>query len=327
MKRRELIAFLGGAAAWPLAAQAQQRPTPVIGFLSSRSPGESSPVLAAFRKGLAETGFAEGQNVAIAFRWAEGRYAELPALAAELVGLNVAVVLAAGSTPSARAAKAASSTIPVVFSGVPDPVGLGLVASLNRPGGNVTGMSTLTSELGAKSVEVLKEMLPKAALFAYLVNPSSPSAEDPETNGARMAARALGVELEIVKASTDRELDEVFPAIKALRPDGLIVSPDPFFDSRRDRLVALSAQHAMPAKYGWREYVLDGGLMSYGTDLPDNYRRAGVYVGRILKGEKPADLPVMQPDKFELVINLKTARALGLEVPPRLVERADEVIE
>src|SRR4051812_42540027 len=327
MRRREVIVGVGAAAAWPLEAGAQQRAMPVIGFLSSRAPGESSPVLAAFRKGLAETGFAEGQNVAIAFRWAEGRYAELPALAAELVGLNVAVVLAAGSTPSARAAKAASSTIPVVFSGVPDPVGLGLVASLNRPGGNVTGMSTLTSELGGKSVEVLKEMLPKAAVFAYLINPSSPSAEDPEANGARMAARAFGVELKMVTESTDRELDDVFPAIKALRPDGLIVSPDPFFDSRRDRLVALSAQHAVPAKYGWREYVLDGGLMSYGTDLPDNYRRAGVYVGRILKGEKPADLPVMQPDKFELVINLKTAKALGLEVPPRLIERADEVIE
>jgi putative ABC transport system substrate-binding protein len=327
MRRREVIVGLGAAAAWPLEAGAQQRAMPVIGFLSSRSPGESTTVVAAFRRGLAETGFVEGQNIAVAFRWAEGRYAELPKLAEELVGLKVAVVLAAGSTPSARAAKAASSTIPIVFSGVPDPVELGLVASLNRPGGNVTGMSTLTSELGGKSVEVLKEMLPKAARFAYLVNPSSPSAEDPETNGARMAARALGVELEIVQATNERELNDVFPSVKALRAHGLIVSPDPFFDSRRDRLVALSAQHALPAKYGWREYVLAGGLMSYGTDLLENYRRAGVYVGRILKGEKPADLPVIQPEKFELVINLKTAKALGLEVPPRLVERADEVIE
>src|SRR4051812_46768738 len=261
MRRREVIVGVGAAAAWPLEAGAQQRAMPVIGFLSSRAPGESTTVVAAFRRGLAQTGFVEGQNVVIAFRWADGRYAELPGLADELVRLNVAVVLAAGSTPSARAAKAASSTIPVVFSGVPDPVGLGLVASLNRPGGNVTGMSTLTSELGGKSVEVLKEMLPNAARFAYLVNPSSPSAENPEANGARMAARALGVELEIVEASTERGLDEVFPAIKALRPDGLIVSPDPFFDSRRERLVALSAQHVIPTKYGWREYVLDGGLM------------------------------------------------------------------
>ena len=326
MTRRQVIALLGGAAAWPLTARAQHRPMPVIGFLSSRSPAESTSVVAAFRKGLAETGFVEGQNVAIAFRWAEGRYAELPALAAELVGLNVAVVLAAGGTPSAQAAKAASSTIPVVFSAAPDPVAFGLVASLNRPGGNVTGMSTLTTELGAKSVEILKEMLPNATILAYLANPFNPSA-DPETNGARGAASALGVELHLVKATSERELDEAFSALKALRAEGLIVSPDPFFDSRRERLVALSAQHAIPTKYGWREYVLDGGLMSYGTDLPDSYRRAGIYVGRVLKGEKPADLPVMLPDKFELVINLKTAKALGIEVPPRMIERADEVIE
>ncbi|MFL5120155.1 MAG: ABC transporter substrate-binding protein [Microvirga sp.] len=294
--------------------------------MSSRSPGESSSVVTAFRQGLAEAGFAEGRNVVIAFRWAEGRYGELPQLAAELVGLKVAVLFAAGGTPAARAAKEATSAIPVVFSAAPDPVGFGLVASLHRPGANITGMATLTSELGAKSVEVLKDLLPKASVIAYLLNPSNPSSEA-EVEGGRTAARALGVELRVLPARTERELDESFSALKDQRVDALVVSPDPFFDSRRDRLVTLAAQLAIPAKYGWREYVVAGGLMSYGTNLPDSYRRAGVYVGRILKGEKPAELPVMQPDKFELVLNAKTAKALGVQIPPRLFERADEVIE
>jgi putative tryptophan/tyrosine transport system substrate-binding protein len=299
---------------------------PLIGFMSSRSPGESASVVTAFRQGLAEAGFVEGRNVVIAFRWAEGRYAELPQLAAELVGLKVAVLFAAGGTPAARAAKEATSAIPVVFSAAPDPVGFGLVASLHRPGANITGMATLTSELGAKSVEVLKDLLPKASVIAYLLNPSNPSSEA-EVEGGRTAARALGVELRVLPARTERELDESFSALKDQRVDALVVSPDPFFDSRRDRLVTLAAQLAIPAKYGWREYVVAGGLMSYGTNLPDSYRRAGVYVGRILKGEKPAELPVMQPDKFELVLNAKTAKALGVQIPPHLFERADEVIE
>jgi ABC-type uncharacterized transport system substrate-binding protein len=228
--------------------------------------------------------------------------------------------------PSALAAKAATATIPVVFSGAPDPVGFGIVASLSRPSGNVTGMATLTTELAAKSVEVLKDMVPRAAAMAYLVNPSNPSGEA-EAALAREAARALGLELHLLQASTERDLENAFDDLRKLRVDGLIVPAEPFFDSQRDRLVALAAKHAIPTSYRWREYVQAGGLMSYGTDLPDNYRRAGVYVGRILKGEKPADLPVMQPDKFELVLNLKTAKALGLAVPPRLIERADEVIE
>jgi putative ABC transport system substrate-binding protein len=299
---------------------------PLIGFMSSRSPSESASVVTALRQGLDEAGFAEGRNVAIAFRWAEGRYHELPKLAAELVELRVAVLFAAGGTPAARAAKEATSAIPVVFSAAPDPVGFGFVASLHRPGGNITGMATLTSELGAKSVEVVKDLLPKASVIGYLLNPSNPSAEA-EAEGGRAAARVLGVELRFLPARTERELDVIFSALTGQRVDALVVSPDPFFDSRRDRLVALAEQLAIPAKYGWREYVVAGGLMSYGTNLPDSYRRAGVYVGRILRGEKPAELPVMQPDKFELVLNAKTAKALGIEISPRLFERADEVIE
>jgi putative ABC transport system substrate-binding protein len=327
MRRRDVIVLLGGAAlARPLTARAQQTVWPTIGFVSSRSPEESATVVAAFRQGLAEAGFIEGQNVAVVFRWANGDYAQLPHLAAELVGLRVAVLFAAGGTPSARAAKAATKTIPVVFSAAPDPVGSGLVASLNRPGGNVTGMSTLTTELGAKSLEVLKDMLPKAAAFAYLVNPANPSVEA-ELGHATMAARALGIDLHTLKATTESDLDSGFEAAAKLRVAGLVVSADPFFDSRRDRLVALSLRHALPACFPWREYVVAGGLMSYGTSLTDSYRRAGLYVGRILKGEGPAELPVMQPETFVLVINLKTAKALGIEVPPSLLARADEVIE
>jgi putative ABC transport system substrate-binding protein len=321
-----MLAGLGAAAAWPLAARAQQPGAPTIGFLSSRSPGESAIVVDAFREGLARMGFVEGRNVGIAFRWAEGHYERLPALAAELVGLNVAVIFAAGSTPSARAAKEATQSIPVVFSAAPDPVAFGLVASFNRPGGNVTGMATLTAELGAKSVEILKEMVPAAKTVAYLVNPLAASA-DTEAGGALEAAQHLGVRVHVLRASTEREIEEAFAALKALGADGLVVQGEPSFDSRRERIVALAEQYRIPAKFAWREYVVSGGLMSYGTSLTESYRRAGIYVGRILKGEKPADLPVMQPDKFELVLNLKTAKELGLAVPPRLIERADEVIE
>ncbi|HEX8164883.1 MAG TPA: ABC transporter substrate-binding protein [Beijerinckiaceae bacterium] len=327
MRRREILVGLAGAAALgrPFVSLAQQ-PAPVIGFLSSRSPGESAIVVDAFRQGLAQMGFVEGRNVGIAFRWAEGNYERLPALAAELVRLNVTVIFAAGSTPSARAAKDATQSIPIVFSAAPDPVAFGLVASFNRPGGNVTGMATLTAELGAKSVEILKEMVPGAKVVAYLVNPLAASAET-ETGGALEAARHLGIQVHVLRASTEREIEEAFALLKALGADGLVVQGEPSFDSRRERIAALAEQHRVPAKFAWREYVVSGGLMSYGTSLTESYRRGGLYVGRILKGEKPGDLPVMQPEKFELVLNLKTAKTLGIEVPPRLIERADDVIE
>jgi putative ABC transport system substrate-binding protein len=326
MKRREFITLLGGAAVtWPLPARAQQA-MPLIGFLSSRSPGESAGVVAAFRQGLTETGFVEGQNLTIAFRWAEGRYDRLPALAAELVSLRVAVLYAAGGPPAALAAKAATSVIPIVFSAASDPVGLGLVASLSRPGGNVTGMSLFASDLWAKNVELLKELVPTASVMAYLVNPSTPNVAS-YLKGAADAAGALGIDIHILNASTEHELDEAFASLAKLRVGGLIVPNEPYLDSQRDRITALAARYAVPALYNLREYVVAGGLASYGPSLPDSYRRAAMYVGRILKGEKPADLPVQVPTKFEFVINLKTAKALGLIVPPTLLARADEVTE
>jgi putative tryptophan/tyrosine transport system substrate-binding protein len=326
MKRREFITLLGGAAVtWPLPARAQQA-MPLIGFLSSRSPGESAGVVAAFRQGLTETGFVEGQNLTIAFRWAEGRYDRLPALAAELVSLRVAVLYAAGGPPAALAAKAATSVIPIVFSAASDPVGLGLVASLSRPGGNVTGMSLFASDLWAKNVELLKELVPTASVMAYLVNPSTPNVAA-YLKGAAEAASALGIDIHLLNASTEHELDEAFASLAKLRAGGLIVPNEPYLDSQRDRITALAARYAVPALYNLREYVVAGGLASYGPSLPDSYRRAAMYVGRILKGEKPADLPVQVPTKFELVINLKTAKTLGLIVPPTLLARADEVIE
>ena len=326
MRRREFLGVLGGSATWSLAARAQQSAMLVVGFLSSRSPGDSTAVVAAFQEGLREAGFVEGQNVVIAFRWAEGHYDRLPALATDLVGLRVAVLFAAGGPPSALAAQAATSTVPVVFSAVNDPVRLGLVASLNRPGSNVTGMSTFVTDLGAKGVELLKELVPAAPVIAYLVNPSSPAAEF-YVKEALTAARTLGIQVQVLNASTERDLGEAYASLAKLGAGGLVVPGEPFFDSHRETIVALSARYAVPSIYGFREFVLAGGLMSYGTSLPDSYRKAGTYVGRILKGEKPADLPVMQPTKFELAINLKTAKALGLTVPPMLLARADEVIE
>jgi putative tryptophan/tyrosine transport system substrate-binding protein len=327
MKRREFVSLLGGAAvAWPLAARAQQPAMSMIGFVSSRAPGESAGVVAAFRRGLSEAGFVEGQNLAIAFRWAEGHYDRLPALAAELVNLRVAVLFAAGGPPSALAAKEATSTIPVVFSAVSDPISLGLVPSLNRPGGNVTGMSFLNSELVAKCAQLLKESVPAAAVIAFLVNPSGPSAEI-FAKEAPAAARALGIQIPVLNASTEHDLDEAFASLGKLDAGGLVVPAEPFFDSQRERIVSLAAQHAVPMISSLREYVMAGGLMSYGPSLPDSYRQAGIYVGRVLKGMKPHELPVMQPTKFELVLNLKTAKALRLEFPDKLIALADEVLE
>jgi putative ABC transport system substrate-binding protein len=275
---------------------------------------------------LREAGFIEGQNLTTAFRWAEGHYDRLPALAAELVGLHVAVLYAAGGPPAALAAKAATSTIPIVFSAANDPVGLGLVASLNRPGGNVTGMSLFASDLWAKNVELLKELVPTASVMGYLVNPSSPSVAT-YLKGAAEAASALGIDIHLLNASTEREVDEAFASLARLRVGGLIVPNEPYLDSQRDRIAALAARYAVPALYNLREYVTAGGLASYGPSLPDSYRRAAMYAGRILKGEKPADLPVQVPTKFEFVINLKTAKTIGITIPPTLLARADEVIE
>ncbi|HEV2625031.1 MAG TPA: ABC transporter substrate-binding protein [Xanthobacteraceae bacterium] len=326
MRRRDFISLSGGAAAtWPLAARAQQPTMPVVGFLSSRSPGESAEVVAAFRKGLRQMGFVEGQNAVIAFRWAEGHYERLPVLASDLADLRVAAIFAAGGAPSAFAAKAATSTIPIVFV-ASDPVRLGLVTSLNQPGGNVTGISNLVTELGGKSLGLLKQMLPSAEIVAYLTNPSNPSAKT-FLSGVRAAANTLGIQLHELNANTPTEVDEAFTTLAKLRIGALGVMGDGFFDAQRDRLVELSALHRIAGCYPWREYVLAGGLMSYGTNLADSYRQAGIYAGRNLRGEIPSNLPVMEPTKFDFVLNLKTAKALGLTVPPGILSIADEVIE
>jgi putative tryptophan/tyrosine transport system substrate-binding protein len=326
LKRREFITLLGGAAgALPFAANAQQ-PTRVIGFLSSRSPGESADLVAAFGRGLSEAGFVEGQNLVIAFRWAEGRYDRLPALAADLVGLRVSVIVAAGGGVSPLAAKAATTTIPIVFTTGDDPVRLGLVASLNRPGGNITGVSLLSVELILKRLELLHELMPNAAVIAMLVNPNFPGAAV-EAADMQTAARTLGLQVVVLNASTDRDLDTVFASLTQLRAGGVVIEGEPFFNSRREQIIALAARYAIPAIYPFRESSASGGLISYGASLSDVYRQAGIYAGQILQGAKPADLPVMQPTNFELVINLKTAKALGLDVPATLLARADEVIE
>jgi len=325
MRRRELLLLLGSIViATPL--RAQQKAMPVIGFLSSRSPGESASNVAAFRQGLSEAGYVEGQNVAIEYRWAEGRYDRLPALAADFVGRKVDVIVAAGGIPSAQAARDATSTIPVVFTAVADPVGAGVVDSLARPGGNLTGGSVMVTELTPKRLELLSELVPQAAVIALLVNPNSQDAE-PTIRDAEEAARAKGVQLTIVKAGAEGEFGTAFAALGQLHADALLQGSDPFFLSRREQLVALAARHAVPAIYDQREYAAAGGLISYGSSLKAAYRQAGAYVGRILAGAKPADLPVQQPTRFELVINLKTAKALGLTVPPSILARADEVIE
>jgi putative tryptophan/tyrosine transport system substrate-binding protein len=326
IRRREFMLLLGGAAAWPLTVRAQQTAVPVIGLLSSRSPGEAAPSVAALRAGLAKGGYVEGQNVAIEYRWAEGHYDRLPALAVELTRRQVAVMVAMGGEPSALAAKAATQSIPIVFNSGGDPVEAGLVASLNRPGGNATGVSMLFVELGPKQLEILNELIPKLAVIAVLVNPTFVSAEK-EAKDALGAGRALGKEVYILTASSEGEIGTAFGDLVKLRAAALMIAPDPFLFARREHLVALAARHAIPAIYFSREFPEAGGLMSYGTSVADVYQQVGVYVGRILKGEKPGDLPVVQPTKFELVINLRTAKALGLTMPPTLLARADEVIE
>jgi len=325
--RRKFITLISGvAAAWPLAARAQQPAMPVIGFLSGASPAGFASFVAAFRQGLNEAGYVEGQNIAIEYRWAEGHYDRLPALVADLVRRRVAAIVASGGDPPVQAARAATATIPIIFTGSDNPVKFGLVASLNRPGGNITGLSLFTSELEVKRLVLLRELAPKASLIAMLVNPNNPSAE-PDTRDVITAASAVGQRLKILHASSEQEIDGAFDAFSQERPDALLVGHDPFFFTRRDQLVALAARHAVAAIYEVRDFVTAGGLISYGSRIADNYRLAALYVSRILKGEKPADLPVMQPTKFELVINLKTAKTLGLTVPQTLAVAADEVIE
>jgi putative ABC transport system substrate-binding protein len=327
MRRRDFIASLGAVVvAWPECTRAQQ-PMPVIGFLGVFSPAEATPLVDAFRRGLDEAGYVEGRNVAIEYRWAEKRYDRLPTLAADLVGHPVRVIAATGGGVSARAAKAATAMIPIVFvAGDLDPVSSGLVSSLNRPGGNITGIAPSTSVLGPKRLEMLHEMVPGSSLIGMLLNPNYADAET-QLREAQEAALTLGIKLMILKASSEAELDIAFANFGKQQTGALLVANDAVFLSRREQLAALAARYAIPAIYSYREYVVSGGLMSYAPSLADSYRQAGVYTGKILKGAEPAELPVMQPTKFELVINLKTAKALGLTIPQIILARTDEVIE
>jgi ABC-type uncharacterized transport system substrate-binding protein len=326
VKRREFIAVLGGTAAtWPVAARAQQPTMPVVGFVGGGSIDQRRA--AAFRRGLNEAGYVEGQNVTVEYHFVEGQYDHLPAVMADLVRRRVAVIATPGSNPAALAAKAATTTIPILFGVGEDPVKLGLVASFNRPGGNATGINFFSQEVTAKRLALLHELLPNAARMAVLVNPANIPTAEAALRDVPEAARALGLQIQVLNASTSREIEAAFAALVRDRADGLFVAADGLFNSRRVQLAIMAARHVIPAAYSSREYVEAGGLMNYGANLPDAYRQVGVYTGRILKGAKPADLPVVQSSKFELVINAQTARTLGLEVPPTLLARADEVIE
>jgi ABC-type uncharacterized transport system substrate-binding protein len=327
MKRRAFITLLGGAAAvWPLAARAQQSAMPVIGFLSAASQQFDAPRLAAFRRGLNETGYVEGRNVASEYRWADHQYDRLNALAVELVGRRATVIVAIGGPAPAVAAKAATNTVPIVFTIAGDPVKLGLVASLNRPGGNLTGVTTLASMVVGKQFEVLHETVPKAAVIGCLVNPTNPNAES-DTKEAQEATRILGLQLRVMNASTEHDIDAAFASYVHQRVDAVVVVSDALFNSRPNHIVTLAARYALPTIYSLREFPSAGGLMSYGTGLADSYRQAGIHTGRILKGEKPENLPIVQATKVELIINLKTAQTLGIAFPLSLLGRADEVIE
>jgi putative ABC transport system substrate-binding protein len=327
MIRREFIALLGGAAvAWPISLAAEEVQVPVVGFLSSRSRADSTRLVSAFLGGLAELGFIAGQNVEIEYRWAEGEYEQLASMANALAERKVAVIVAVGGAVSAQAAKRVTSTIPIVFSMGPDPVRLGLVQSFNRPGGNVTGMSLLTTALEAKRFGLLHELVPGAALVAALINPDNPPSKD-QARQIEEAAKTINQQTRILRASNEEELNARFGEIVNLKGGALLVAADPFFDTQRDEIVRLAAQHKIPALYQFREYAAAGGLASYGIDIVEAYHQVGIYAARILKGTRPADLPVMQPTKFQFVINLRTARALGITVPPTLLARADEVIE
>src|SRR6516225_3758368 len=326
MRRREFITLVGGATVWPLAVRAQQPAMPVVGFLNVESPEGYQPMAAAFRRGLQESGYVEGQNVAIEYRWAHGHSERLPALAADLAQKRVTVI-AATSTPAAIAAKAATATIPIVFETASDPIRLGLVASLSRPGGNVTGVTQTNVEVAPKRLEVMHEILPNAKVLGLLINPADPSLAEPQLKDFQAAAHSLGVELHIVNVRTESELEKAFAELNDVHVGGIIISTDPFFTSRPQQLASLTARYAIPAVSKGREFAAAGGLLSYGASTLDTYRLAGVYTGRVLKGEKPADLPVQQATKVELYINLKTAKKLGISVPLPMSGRADEVFE
>jgi putative tryptophan/tyrosine transport system substrate-binding protein len=326
VKRREFITLLGGAVAWPLVASAQKSTIPVVGVLNGRSAHDSAWIVTAFHRGLRDTGFVENQNVAIEYRWAEYHQEQLNAFAADLVRREVTVIAALSYSPTVLAAKAATTTIPIVFAVGSDPIGTGLVSSINRPGGNVTGVSFFATELGTKRLEMLRELIPNATTIAVLVDPNTPASET-ERATVEAAAQAVGQRTEVFSASTGSEIDRAFLAIEQRRPDALLVTGDPFFFAARNHLVTLAARHAIPTMYWAREYVDGGGLISYGASQTDAFHQAGVYTGRVLKGEKVGDLPIMLPTRFEMVLNLKTAKAPGLTVPPTLIARADEVIE
>ena len=327
MRRRDFITILGGAAAWPLAARAQQAAMPVVGFIRDGTAEANARYVAAFRKGLNEAGYVEGQNVAVEYHWFSGQYDRLPMLMADLVRRRVAVIATPGSTPAASAAKAATTTIPIVFGVGEDPVGLGLVASFGRPGGNATGINIFVNELVAKRLGLLHELAPRAVRVAVLINPGNVPSAEATLRDLPEAARAIGLQIQILNASTSREIEAAFDTLVRDRADALIVAPETFFISRRVQFVTLAMRHGIPSSHSTREEVEAGGLMSYGTDIPDMWRQVGVYAGQVLNGAKPAELPVVQPTKFEFVINLKAARALGLDLSPILLARADEVIE